>query len=344
MRCINYYSKNDIIFPETQLNVSDLNQVPFSPSIVVQCKYSFCEADKFTYRGEYVRIEQSNGDNYGLYYFNECKTAFNWIKWVHNGPIVHKVNLIRNFERIDQIGHKDPNIWLILKHSIDASFGIAFITGKSLVEVGGSEENKITYPPAYFHLNGVHEKGEVVLFDNGSSGGYDARKGFNDGDCLLHPAGVGHGGDKDIYKHFIIKAIIKYILELGNKDMMKNLINRNKYQRFINLDEKIRNMTIDKYIKKCIHLILIKMYMMIHRILNGMLKNINIAIDAILNENNNDLDLQILGMPFGIGYLLVECRDSIIPKPRYNSTFGEITPVSYGMGVDINDKINIYKN
>ena len=87
------------------------------------------------------------------------------------------VNLIRNFERIGTSkGHKDPNIWLILVHDADPLFGVAFITGTSLVEVGGAENDAVTYPPAYFHLNGVHEKGEVVLFEN-ESGGYDARKG-----------------------------------------------------------------------------------------------------------------------------------------------------------------------
>ena len=340
VKCICYYSKEDLIFPETQLNVSDLNQIPFSPSIVIQSKYSLNESNIYKYRGEYVRIEQSNG-NYNLYYFNKCQTAFNWIKWVHNGPIIHKVNLIENFERIgSNKGHKDPNIWLILKHSFDKSFGIAFITGKSFIQINDGKDNDITYPPAYFHLNGVHEKGEVILFDNGTSGGYDARKGFNDGDCLLHPAGVGHGGDKHIYKYFINKAIIKYILKNNNYNnkIIKTLINRNKYIQFMKINKNDRDKRIENYIKNMYSFDFNgNEYNDDKNIEFNVKQGINHAIDNIINNNNNKgINLQVLGMPFGIGYLLVECRDiPIIPKPDYNSTFRQTTQISYGMDVDI---------
>mmetsp|Transcript_8199 Transcript_8199/g.12693 ORF Transcript_8199/g.12693 Transcript_8199/m.12693 type:complete len:605 (-) Transcript_8199:1139-2953(-) len=338
VRAIVYYSKHDLVFPDAQLNVADLNQAPFSPSIVMQCKYSFSEAHRLQSRGEYVRVQQSNG-GYACYFFEHSCTAFNWLQWAHNGPLLHKVSLSRNFERIgSNKGHKDPNIWLILRHTNDVSFGVAFITGTSLLRVGDSEQGRVTYPPAYFHLNGVHEKGELVMFDR-SGEAYDARKGFNEGDCLLHAAGVGHGGDKDIVKFFICKAMVKYILQHSKcEQMLKTMINQNQWQRFMNMEKVQRKQRIDAYV--C------KMYasnFSAHRYddAQNMECNVQHAINMAMNVILNDHQpmhagdaLQALGVPFGAGYLLVECRDvPIIPKPKYNSSFGRVKAVSYGMEV-----------
>ena len=43
---------------------------------------------------------------------------------------------------------------------------------------------------------------------------------------------------------------------------------------------------------------------------------------------------QVLGMPPGVGYLLVECRHAPrIRRPRKGGTFGRMTKVSYGLQV-----------
>ena len=76
-------------FPDRQLNVSDLNQVPFSPSIVEQCKFSVNESGLYPFRAEYVRVQQPDG-GFSLYPFKDSRTAFNWQKWVHQGPVLHK--------------------------------------------------------------------------------------------------------------------------------------------------------------------------------------------------------------------------------------------------------------
>ena len=135
VRCIVYYAKEDLIFPARQLNVSDLNQAPFSPSAVQQARFSFSEHAAVAGRGEYVRMEQPSGE-YALFWFASSRTALNWVSWVHSGAVPHRVSLVRDFERIGTSGgHKDPNIWLVLAHSTDASFGVAFICGRSLIEV-----------------------------------------------------------------------------------------------------------------------------------------------------------------------------------------------------------------
>ena len=70
-------------------------------------------------------------------------------------------------------------------------------------------------------------------------------------------------------------------------------------------------------------------------------------MDVVLDrgvELNKNGHYHALGMPLGIGYLLVECKDSPkIPKPRYNSTFGTMQQVSYGLGVaDLVTETNAY--
>lgn len=285
-------------------------------------------------RPEYIRVEQSNG-NYNLYFYNKCKTAFNFLKWMHNGPLLHKVNLIRNFERIGtNTGHKDPNIWLILAHRYDKSFGIAFITGKSFIKIDNT--NKITYPPAYFHMNGVHEKGELVIFTNDTNG-YDARKGFGDGDCLLHVSGIGHGGDKNIYKYFINNAIIKHILEHKNRNkIIKQLISKDKYEKWMKLNDENKNERVNGYIKQMYSFEFENKYNDNENIEFNVQNNINMAMNVILNKNIkfNENNYQVLGMPFGIGYLLAEFRDMpIIPKPEYNSNFRKMSAVQYGMDI-----------
>merc|ERR1711879_926618 len=52
------------------------------------------------------------------------------------------------------------------------------------------------------------------------------------------------------------------------------------------------------------------------------------AVDIILDSSHKlpiNGQYQSLGMPFGIGYLLIECKDSPkIPKPQYGSSFGKM--------------------
>ena len=123
------------MFPNAQLNVSDLNQAPFSPSVVKHSRFSFAEHSAVPARAEYVRIEQPN-DKYALFSFTKSRTAMNWLTFVHGGAVPHSVSLVHDFERIGTShGHKDPNIWLILAHASDPSFGIAFICGRSFIEV-----------------------------------------------------------------------------------------------------------------------------------------------------------------------------------------------------------------
>jgi len=344
VRSICYYSVDPLRFPDRQLNVSDLNQIPFSPSIVEQCRFSVNESEHYPFRSEYVRVQQPDG-GFALYHFKDSRTAFNWKKWVHQGPVLHKVNLVRNFERIGSSkGHKDPNIWLILQHSKDPLFGIAFITGTSLVEVGGAENDAITYPPAYFHLNGVHEKGEVVLFEN-ESGGYDARKGFKDGDSLMHPAGIGHGGDREIYKLFAVKAIVQHILR--RKVSALKAMDSAKYEQFMAMEEEQRRQRVNGFIAKSYALGFDPQYDHDQDIAFNVEKAAMRALDAVLDLKvalNEKGQYHALGMPFGIGYLLVECKDAPkIVKPQFGSTFGRMQQVSYGLGVaDLITECNAY--
>merc|ERR1711951_78542 len=71
------------------------------------------------------------------------------------------------------------------------------------------------------------------------------------------------------------------------------------------------------------------------------------AVDVILDSAQKlpiKGQYQALGMPFGIGYLLVECKDDpTLPKPSYGSSFGKMKKVSYGMGVaDLVTESNAY--
>ncbi len=91
--CIfNCLSVDELRFPDRQLNVASLNQVPFSPSVVEQCRFSVDESAHYPFRGEHVRVEQPDG-GFALYHFKDCRTAFDWQKWVHQGPVLHKGTL-----------------------------------------------------------------------------------------------------------------------------------------------------------------------------------------------------------------------------------------------------------
>ena len=353
---INYYSKESLIFPDAQLNVSDVNQVPFMASSVFQCKYFYNESRIIPQRSEYVRVEQFDHE-YKLFHYKTCKNGFNFDNYCHYGPLPHKVNLVSHFERIGtSIGHKDPNIWLILRHRFDASFGIAFITGESFIVLNNC--NRLTYPPAYLHLNGVHELGELVKFESDSQFSYDARKSTSgEGQCLVHCAGVGHGGDAPVMKQYVLFAMIKYFLQneiaLERLSMaMKTGKNENENENvnaFLrncksgNMEQKKRISEMIKYVysidnsefkwdetkhKKLEDSVWFNMKKVISIIVNGGDGKNN----SILNEKK--LKFAKLGMPFGIGYLLLESRDApAIPHCDENSNFRHTTDISYGVEV-----------
>ena len=74
------------------------------------------------------------------------------------------------------------------------------------------------------------------------------------------------------------------------------------------------------------------------------------ALDIMLNSDevlSGKGQYQALGMPLGIGYLLVECKDAPkVANRRYGSTFGTLKNVSYGMGVAelVNESIAYLKS
>eukprot|EP01083_Nonionella_stella_P177172 621990_1 len=169
-------------------------------------------------------------------------------------------------------------------------------------------------------------------------GGYDARQGFMDGDCLLHPGGVPHGADKDIYKYFLAKAIVKYILEHGNRDgIVKQLVNGTKYKAFEALDEGKKKKRCEGYVKRMYSFGFVNEYNDGKNVEFNVMREVNAAIEMILNDKiglGEGKEMQLLGMPFGIGYLMVECRDvPAIPACDYNSEFRKSTGIQYGMGV-----------
>merc|ERR1712013_28495 len=241
--------------------------------------------------------------------------------------VPHCVSLIRDFERIGTShGHKDPNIWLILAHSKDPSFGIAFICGRSFIEVGGHGIESVTYPPAYLHLNGVHEKGELVRF--AAEGSYDAREGFGEGDCLLHPAGVGHGGDVKVLRHFVCKAVAEYALRRGNESVLSALVSDSVQMRVEAMsdserNEMVRAMYANDFVDGFEDALSVEANVraLMHRVLES--------------ESESERErLQVLGMPSGVGYLLVECRHApMVRQRRKGGTFGTVKKVPYGVDV-----------
>ena len=322
------YSKEDLIFPSKQLNVSDLNQAPFTPDKVKQCEFPFNEYSKVKFRGEYVRTEQHN-NTYEIYYFPDSKTAFDWESWVHQGPILHKVNLMNDFERIGtNFSHKDPTIWLILQHSIDKSFGIAFVSQESIVQI--NDIHKITYEPPYFHLNGVCEKAELITFSNTLNAKLVSKR-LGEGQSIVFPAGIGHGTYILIFGGYIIKAILAYIL--NNISTTPFNINIKNIDKFNQLTSDTKNTRIKSFIK----------YMYTSQFItfnkNDSIKSciqnhLNKAMDIICDLTNNDFMKQEyymkLNIPSGSGILLIESRNPpIIPKCNKDSQFRHVKPISY---------------
>ena len=162
---------------------------------------------------------------------------------------------------------------------------------------------------------------------------------------MLHPAGIGHGGDRAIYKNFVVKAMVKYILE-RKLDVLQGL-DSTKYERLMKMDESKRESRINGFIAKMYALGFDDEYDDEHDVRYNVERAALRALDIVLNPNevlSEKGQYQALGMPLGIGYLLVECKDAPkIAKPRYGSTFGTLKKVSYGMGVaDLVTESNAY--
>jgi len=222
----------------------------------------------------------------------------------------------------------------------DPSFGIAFICGRSFIEIRGVD--RITYPPAYLHLNGVHEKGELVRF--AAEGTYDAREGFGEGDCLLHPAGVGHGGDAKVLRHFVCKALVAFALrnvqlnefegkENQNVNALSALVDEKQFQTVQAMKEWERQEMVRAMYSASFEDVFVETL--------GIEANVRALMDRVISgylamgkKEKGLLKYQVLGMPPGIGYLLVECRHAPkVRRSRKGGTFGTMKKVSYGVDV-----------
>merc|ERR550525_952990 len=214
-----------------------------------------------------------------------------------------------------------------------------------MIQISGSFCSILTIPCLVLRLSlALLWSKLVVLFEN-ESGGYDARKGFKDGDSLLHPAGVGRGGDREIYKLFVVKAIVRYILQ--KKLSALKVIDGARYERIMAMDDERRRSRIDGYVNKMYAMQFDTKYEHDQDVKYNVEKSVLRAVDAVLDQNvtlKRNGHYHALGMPMGIGYLLVECKESPrIPKPQYNSTFGKLQRVNYGLGVaDLVTESNAY--
>ncbi len=169
--------------------------------------------------------------------------------------------------------------------------------------------------------------------------------GFKDGDSLLHPAGIGHGGDREIYKLFVVKAVVKFILE-SRLDAVKAM-DTAKYERLLAMAEEERRSRVSGYVAAMYAMGFDAEYDHEEDVRFNVEKAVMKAVDAVL-DCKVTLDgkghWHSLGMPLGIGYLLVECKESPwIPAPQYESTFCTMQQVSYGLGVaDLITETNAY--
>merc|ERR1712039_624114 len=108
-------------------------------------------------------------------------------------------------------------------------------------------------------------------------------------------------------------------------DAIKGL-NSQKYELLMAMDDNKRSQRINGYITKMYALGFDEKYEDKERVQYNVEKAVLRAVDIILDSTEKlpvNGQYQALGMPFGIGYLLIECKDSPkIPKPRYGSSFG----------------------
>ena len=256
------------------------------------------------------------------------------------GPI--KVNLIRDFMRIGMGSyHIDPSAWTILtKNRKGSDFAIAFITGTTLANV--LDCGYPIYPPAYSHRNGVDEWSILLKFTKGSEGPakYDARK-IEEGHVTIHKKGVAHGGDQRTIKPYLYKAMILRLVQdhfdtLFSKDIanaISKIDNKNTFFEYLT-EHLYHNKSIFNWGNEPIQDAYNRAIIQLSKLFSEAMNDTG-TID--LNQFKLTSPVVALGLPTGIGLLLVESADSrhLISHDGFLSCKG----LDYGGGVRKASKI-----